>query len=121
MVHENDSFNLIRSGRKWYGEHFDIQTSYLFKISKENIVVDELGGIEIASIARSSVNYSDNFIQVGVNSNHDFVKLFHLPIDYSTTNNFASEKSVYETFYPDGDTIYIELNYNSIIFSVLMK
>lgn len=35
--HENDESNLIKSGRQWYGEYFDIQTSYDFSFSFPNI------------------------------------------------------------------------------------
>jgi hypothetical protein len=37
--HEKDSVNLIQSGKEWYGENFDILTSYSFNFSFPNIDV----------------------------------------------------------------------------------
>lgn len=35
-VHHNDSLNLIKSGKNWYGEEFDLKTSYRFDFSFPN-------------------------------------------------------------------------------------
>ena len=35
--HEKDSINLIKSGKEWYGENFDILTSYSFNFTFPNI------------------------------------------------------------------------------------
>ncbi len=37
LFHERDSVNLMMSGKTWYGEYFDIQTSYSFPFSFPNI------------------------------------------------------------------------------------
>ncbi|MEA3445994.1 MAG: type IX secretion system sortase PorU, partial [Bacteroidota bacterium] len=112
LIHESDSLNLIRSGRIWYGEHFDAQTTYQFLFSANNIITSDKAGVKVATVARSSANFADNILKVDVDKQIDFMVLQHLPVDYSSTNNYATKQSVFANFYPVGDTVKIVLSYN---------
>lgn len=60
QFHESDNVNLLKSGREWYGEEFDIQTSYSFDFGFSN-VTNEPGYISSRLLARSvgiSTSYS---------------------------------------------------------------
>lgn len=69
--YEIDQVNLIKSGRTWYGETFDIQNSYTFsgsKFSFPNIRTDELAKVRFDFIARTvGLNVSSTF-NVNVNN-----------------------------------------------------
>ncbi len=53
QFHEFDNENMIKSGREWYGEKFDILTSHSFAFNFPNIVVTEQACTEVDLIARS--------------------------------------------------------------------
>lgn len=38
--HESDQYNLLKSGREWYGEEFDIETNYGFDFGFSNVTND---------------------------------------------------------------------------------
>ncbi|MFN5182179.1 MAG: type IX secretion system sortase PorU [Bacteroidota bacterium] len=59
QYYENNSVNLIKSGREWYGEYFDILTSYSFNFSFPNIVVGDTVKLE-AAIANRMGNTDAN-------------------------------------------------------------
>jgi hypothetical protein len=52
QFHEADNFNLLKSGRQWYGETFDIQTSYGFDFGFSN-VTNEPGYLSTRLLAKS--------------------------------------------------------------------
>lgn len=52
QFHEADNVNLLKSGRDWYGEEFDIQTSYGFDFGFANVTSDQ-GYISSRLLARS--------------------------------------------------------------------
>ena len=63
--HENDLNNLIRSGKEWYGEVFNILTTYNFNYSFPNIDVSTAAYLNANIIARSDVTSQFN---INVNS-----------------------------------------------------
>ena len=48
QYYENSNLNLIKSGREWYGEYFDILTSYSFNFNFPNIVIGDTVNLEVA-------------------------------------------------------------------------
>lgn len=58
--HETDSLNLIRSGRNWVGEQFDIVTSYNYSFNFPNILA-ATSKLYTDLIARSSVSSTFTF------------------------------------------------------------
>lgn len=60
QFHEYDNENMIKSGREWYGEKFDIINSYSFAFNFPNIDMTEQFCAEVDLISRNevSVNYS---------------------------------------------------------------
>lgn len=74
--HETDSQNLIKSGRYWYGEEFDVKTSYLINFDFPNMVSGTKAYIETSLAARSVIAStftisslaSSSFISIGSTS-----------------------------------------------------
>ncbi|MEI6853977.1 MAG: type IX secretion system sortase PorU, partial [Bacteroidota bacterium] len=64
--HELDSLNLIKSGREFYGEVFDVNTSYTFPFSFPNVVPSSIMKLKTNLLARS-VGYS-TYYRVFANS-----------------------------------------------------
>ena len=60
QFHEVDNVNLIKSGREWYGEVFDIQTSYDFDFGFSNVRTGDPSYISTRFLSGSSTatNYS---------------------------------------------------------------
>lgn len=58
---ESDQRNLIKSGRNWVGETFDLQTSYSFDLSFPNVLSSEPAYVSTRLLSKSlgsAVNYS---------------------------------------------------------------
>ncbi len=56
QYHENDSLNLIKTGKQWYGEQFDVINSYSFSFNFPNIDNSYPVIIRTNMIARSILN-----------------------------------------------------------------
>jgi len=54
--HENDSLNLIKTGREWYGEQYDVITNYKYKFQFPNIMTNKDVILRTDVIARSTNN-----------------------------------------------------------------
>ncbi|MGM0408047.1 MAG: hypothetical protein ACQERU_08680, partial [Bacteroidota bacterium] len=54
--YEKDLRNLLESGQLWFGEHFDVTTSYTFDFEIDNLIKTEPINAKIALAARSSAN-----------------------------------------------------------------
>lgn len=65
-LHENDDINLIKSGRRWLGEIFDLQTSYDFNFSFPNINSAADHYMEIRTVAKSEISST---FAVSINNN----------------------------------------------------
>lgn len=52
---EESKFNMLRTGRQWFGDVFDFRLSYLYSFNFPNPVVGEPYSVTIRAIARSTV------------------------------------------------------------------
>jgi hypothetical protein len=52
--YELDDINVIKSGREWYGEHFDINTNQTFPFSIPGLVMDDPLRMKVSVIARAT-------------------------------------------------------------------
>ncbi len=70
VFHESDRENMIKSGSEWYGEKFDVQTTYVFtgdKFTFPNLLADTETVVRANMISRTTVSGSSIFV-LGVNS-----------------------------------------------------
>ncbi len=84
QCHEKDSVNLVKSGKEWYGENFDILTSYTFKFPFQNIVANSKAKIKFSIAARNTSQ--SNFT---VNANGTISTAYVQP--YSGEHQYATE------------------------------
>jgi len=61
IFHEIDRENLIKSGREWYGEKFDVQTRYSFPFVMPNVVTTEKMTLKSVVAAKTLGNSSSSF------------------------------------------------------------
>ena len=66
QFHEVDDVNLIKSGRQWFGEVFDIQTTYDFDFGFSNVIPGAVGYVSTKFLAKYS---SPTTFSVKVNGN----------------------------------------------------
>ncbi len=106
--HELEDVNLIRSGREWYGENFDIQTEQSFDMSLGSTLSGEDVKIMVQTIGRASDQTS---MEVRANGNllgrlemqGTVIGHYTLPYANPATGTF--------TFAPASDEINISLRY----------
>jgi hypothetical protein len=112
--HEMEEVNLIRSGRKWYGEVFDLTTTVVKDYNLPHLVDGSKLILSITAAARSDVS---SYFEVFVNNN----KKIHLPILNTNSTNpntdFAREKSDTSHFYLSGSNLSVKVVFNKALSS----
>jgi len=107
QTHEIDQRNLAGTGRIFYGEMFDFNSSYQFSFNFPNIIKtpDAKFYGEFASISSASNNF-----QISINGT--VLKTLVMPT-ISETNNYqiADKKSTEFSFMPSSDDIVVKLVY----------
>jgi len=104
--HENDSINLIKSGRQWYGEQFDVINTYSFNFSFPNIdkrfpVVVRTNMIARSTLASTMIckvnSKEKSFVFNPVSSNYlaQYATLIDDTISQKTSNSNINVKYTY--------------------------
>lgn len=91
VFHEVDRENVLKSGRTWYGEKFDVQTSYNFsgeRFTFPNILADSSVTLRAALISRSTAGGSSVF-QMSLNGNSQSASVGNVGV--SVTSSYARE------------------------------
>lgn len=104
-VYEKDAVNLVKSGKKWLGEIFDMNTSYNFPFRFNGFVPSSSAKLFVNLAAASSTTSTFN-ITVGGQS-------FNLGVTPISYNNKKAElaEAVYE-FVPSVSTFNVGISYN---------
>jgi len=109
--HENNSVNLIQSGREWYGETFDIQTSYDFNVSFPNLDASSLLYLKADVVARSG-NYSNFFVTA--NGTRMTISVPNDPDVGNADGQYAEESSGAINFSTTNPSVSINVTYNKL-------
>ncbi len=108
--HEDDVFNLIRSGNVWYGEKFDYyaKNDYTFSFSFPNVVIGSDATVYAKVAARSS---SATTFELSANGTA-FTSNYVNSVDISSgTSFFAQEGSLYGSFKNNDNNVNININH----------
>ena len=89
QFHEADDVNLIKSGREWFGEVFDIQTSHSFDFGFSNVSNTEPAYVSSRFLAKSSIQTSHSIRVNGTN----VVSSLGIPATSGGYNAYARDKS----------------------------
>lgn len=103
--HEKDSFNLITSGKEWYGENFDILTSYSFNFSFPNI--DASSKVKIQTDIASRYTIYSSLYSVNADGNS---YTSSIPGISSGGYDYASSLTSKSEFMPSGDNITVTIS-----------
>lgn len=108
QFHENDEFNLVKLGRRWYGDRFDIETERDFEFTFPNLITAEpiTFAIKGAAISPqvSSMSVTANG-QQATNLNFSAVDI--------TSAVLASVNSFTGIINPSSETINVNVAYNN--------
>ncbi len=108
LFHEKDSLNLIKSGREFYGEVFDVNTSYSFSFNFPNIVPSTPVKLRTHLLARS-ILVSTSF---KLYSNGSYITTLPLsPASSNYINPYATENESSLQFSSSG-SISLRFDYN---------
>ncbi len=92
--HESERENLIKSGREWYGEKFDVQTLYTFGGSQYTFPNPEPGSVAVVRanvISRTTVSGS---CKVGLRVNGARDSIFVLNVSTGVTSIYANNANL---------------------------
>ncbi|MCB0429954.1 MAG: type IX secretion system sortase PorU [Flavobacteriales bacterium] len=108
--HESDQVNLLKSGRMWFGEVFDILTNYDFDFSFPNLVPGANMTITTNVAARSIVNPSSFTVSVpSVGLSFPMAVSAVSGIYY---NDYASVSETVKTFVPSSSDFQVNVSFN---------
>lgn len=108
QYYEKDNLNLIKSGQDWYGEAFDIKTSYDFVFNVPNIDMASPIKINVTGAGRSGIASSFNVTSGGSNTVINFSTITLSCYNCQYANNGTGSLS----FNPTSDLINVNINYN---------
>jgi len=106
--HESDDTNLIKSGREYYGEQFDLQTIFDFTFPFPNLKNFENHILDV-KVAAKSTSTSSFFASVG---DEVLMTLVVGGVSGSSEGEYARTVSQSRTFEATGDEIVVNLEYN---------
>src|SRR5690606_26462503 len=109
--HEVDRENMLKSGRDWYGEKFDVQTTYNFsgeKYTFPNLDPTTETVVRASVLSRTTVNGVCIFT-LGVNGVEDVVTASH--VSGGVTSNFGSLRNLEVRLTNASPSLNINLSY----------
>ena len=106
LYHEKDISNLVKSGREFYGEIFDVTTSQVFNFNADNSLPIE-GIAEVKMVARSSSEPSNTSISLEGAS----AELPITNVGSSAVSPVALVGTIQIPFTPDGDGIEVDIDF----------
>lgn len=107
-LYEKNQYNLIKSGKNWYGEVFEYPTyTRNFGFIFPNVVLDSSALVKVAMAARSNVN-SQAKVSVGAAQ----VTMSFTPVgDYTT--DYAKTNTSVLSFFPSGANFSVQIQYQN--------
>lgn len=106
-LHELDQNNLLKSGKLWLGEVFDLTNELELDFSIPEPVADARTTLKVATVARSE-NYSTFSLKLGNNT----WTIDHDPVTYYYTNIYADNNTSNKTITNNLQNIALRITYN---------
>nr|WP_319397304.1 type IX secretion system sortase PorU [uncultured Carboxylicivirga sp.] len=110
--YEAEMYNIIKSGRTWYGDRIEVGTPVDFEFNFPNLVKDQPVKLLTNVIGRSS---SVSYMNIFVNGSEQALHSISIPsVTYGTTTGNAAQKGIADaSFYSNSNTIQVGLEYRS--------
>jgi hypothetical protein len=109
QFHELDLINIVKLGRQWYGESFDIEDEQEFSFNIPNI--DTTTPVKL-SISGAAVAFTTTFFDVVVN-NQNVGKINFSPLSTLSSIKFNTASLPSNISFPASENIKIKLKYNN--------
>ncbi len=109
--YENDLVNLIKSGRLWFGERFNMQKNYAFPFSFPNTVQGSEAFVRYAAASRV-LNRSSSFT-LDIGGMHELDMSFPTGVTGSYEGEYAKYKIVEDRFNASGSNFKATVTYNN--------
>jgi hypothetical protein len=106
-THELDQVNLIKSGRQWFGELFDMITEYTVPFEFPNIDQNSTVYLKAGLVARSTAVSSFT-----VNADGHVVTTSVTSISTSYNSQYAKKAVAVNEFLPSGPAVNVKVRYN---------
>jgi len=104
--HETNTYNLIKSGKEWYGELFDLTLNYSFPFSFPNIISDSTVKVKVSMAARApggtnaTVNIAGNIISMPFTGTEGYA------------SDFAKQSVGFCSFNTSSSTLNVDITYD---------
>ncbi len=108
--YEKNQFNLVQSGREWYGERFGVQNSYDFDFQFPDRLENKPVSIATRMVSRSSQNSS---FDVSVNE-EELTEIFPGTVSFNYTGQYARASELLGKKVVNGDKINIRIKYKPL-------
>lgn len=109
FFHEEDKKNFLKSGREWWGEEFDKETSYTFNLTFPGLVATEQVHLRSQAVGRS---FGGSTMAVSVNGNTLFNEYF-FPVLDDYTDTYVNAPVIKEiSFSVNGSAINLDYTYS---------
>ncbi|HPT13653.1 MAG TPA: type IX secretion system sortase PorU [Bacteroidales bacterium] len=106
-LHETDQVNLIGSGRRWFGEIFDLTTQYSFNFNFPGIVNSSEVSVRVVAAARSTISSSFTITAGGQSW-----PVSASPISTYYNSAFASGANSFQKVPASGESQVVSVTYN---------
>jgi hypothetical protein len=83
VTHENETYNLIKSGKEWYGDVFDLSLTQNFSFSFPNVLADSCIRVRVLMVARASGSTSASVSVGSASTNIGFSGVSGYNSDYA--------------------------------------
>ncbi|MEA3460576.1 MAG: type IX secretion system sortase PorU, partial [Bacteroidota bacterium] len=107
--HEDETYNLIQSGREWYGDLFNVNLSENYPFDMVGRVQGEAVAIRTVAAARSGVTST-----FSISANNDLLGTLSVSGTNLShyTSTYAYESAEHYTYLPDQDALTLTVTYN---------
>ncbi|MDH7444886.1 type IX secretion system sortase PorU [Aquimarina sp. 2201CG14-23] len=106
QFYEVDEFNIVKVGRRWFGDRFDVQSNRNYDFNFPNLITTEPIQLRVfaaaTSASTSSMNVTVNGVQAGV-----------LSFSQVTGTSLGSTRELIQDITSNSDQVAINLNYNN--------
>ncbi|HOW31033.1 MAG TPA: type IX secretion system sortase PorU, partial [Bacteroidales bacterium] len=106
-LHETEQVNLIGSGRRWFGEIFDLTTQYSFNFSFPGLVAGSDAAVRVVAAARSTASSSFSMSCSGQSW-----QATASPISTYYNSSFASGMNSFQKVPAGSDNLALTVTYN---------
>ncbi|MFD2434679.1 type IX secretion system sortase PorU [Mesonia maritima] len=106
QYHEIDDYSIVKTGRRWFGDRFDVENEKEFEFTFENLITSEPVEFRINTVSASEASTS---MKISVNGEELGTSTFSAITD----DNFADDSTISNQLIVNSSNINVKLTYNN--------